>query len=58
MQHTIPHGTVQDVRDEVRHLIEQCGVGGGFVLAPSNALLPEYPIENIVAMYAPQGVTP
>jgi uroporphyrinogen decarboxylase len=50
-QRSIPLGTPQDVKDEVRYLLEHCGKGGGFVIGPSNVLLPEYPAENIVAMY-------
>ena len=51
LQHTVPHGAVQDVKREVRYLVEHCEPGGGFVLAPSNALLPEFPVENVAAMY-------
>jgi uroporphyrinogen decarboxylase len=50
-QRSIPLGTPQDVKDEVKYLLEHCGKGGGFVIGPANVLLPEYPAENIVAMY-------
>ena len=55
LQRTIPFGTPQQVKDEARFLIEHCGRGGGFVLGPSNMLLPEFPIENILAMYEAVG---
>jgi uroporphyrinogen decarboxylase len=50
-QRSIPLGTPQDVKNEVKHLLEHCGKDGGFVIGPANVLLPEYPTENIVAMY-------
>jgi uroporphyrinogen decarboxylase len=51
VQHTIPLGTPDMVRDEVIRLVETCGGGGGFVLGPSNVLIREFPLENIIAMY-------
>ncbi len=39
------------VRDEVHRLVDRCGAGGGFVLGPSNVLIREFPLENIIAMY-------
>ena len=50
-QRSIPLGTPQEVKDEVRRLLDHCSPGGGFVLGPANVLLPEFPVENIVAMY-------
>lgn len=51
VQRTIPLGTPHRVRDEVLRLVDACGAGGGFVLGPSNVLIREFPLENIVAMY-------
>ena len=51
LQRTLPFGSPQDVREEVRYLIENCNVNGGFVIGPSNVLFKEIPPENIVAMY-------
>jgi len=51
LQKTLPFGSPEDVKEEVRHLIENCNVNGGFVLGPSNVLFKEIPPENIVAMY-------
>jgi len=49
IQQTLPFGTVQDVRDEVRERIETVGVGGGLLIAPSHCVQPEVPIENLLA---------
>lgn len=51
LQRTLPFGTPRDVKSEVRYLIENCNVSGGFVVGPSNVLFKEIPSENIVAMY-------
>ena len=51
IQHTMPFGTAEDVRQEVKHLIETLGAGGGFLIAPTHVLEPEVPWENIVAFF-------
>jgi len=50
IQHTLPFGSPQEVRDEVRTRIETMGVGGGLLLGPTHIVEPEVPLENIVAM--------
>jgi len=49
-QHVLPHGTVEDVRQEVKLRIRQLGEGGGFIAAGVHNLNPDIPPENIVAM--------
>jgi uroporphyrinogen decarboxylase len=49
VQRTMPFGSPDDVRAEVRQRIETVGRGGGFVLAPSHTLEPEVRWQNIVA---------
>jgi uroporphyrinogen decarboxylase len=51
LQQVLPKGSVRDVRNHVNWLIENCGYNGGLMLAPSNALQPDIPPENIVAFY-------
>jgi uroporphyrinogen decarboxylase len=51
LQKTLPFGSPEDVQEEVRYLIKNCNVNGGFVIGPSNVLFKEIPPENIVAMY-------
>jgi uroporphyrinogen decarboxylase len=50
-QSTLPFGTPDDVRREVRERVETFKPYGGFTIAPSQHLLPEIPTDNIVAMY-------
>ena len=50
-QRTVPMGTPQEVKDEVKRLLDHCSKGGGLVIGPSNVLLAEFPTENIVALY-------
>lgn len=49
-QSTIQFGSPQDIRQEVRRLCREMGVGGGYILAPAKALQPGTPIENAAAV--------
>lgn len=44
-------GTAEDVRRETRHLLAELAPGGGLILCPANYLLPDIPVENILALY-------
>lgn len=50
-QQTLPFGTTDDVASEVRQRIECCGKDGGLILAPSNTVQPDVPLENLLALY-------
>ena len=51
-QQTLPFGTCQDVRDEVRRLVEALANDQtGFIIAPCHNIQPNTPVENIIAMY-------
>lgn len=50
-QKTLPFGTVEDVRQEVRDNARLLGQGGGYILAPCHNIQPITPVENILAMY-------
>lgn len=50
-QTTMPFGTPEDVKKEVKERIETVGKDGGLLLAPSHILEPEVPWENIVAFF-------
>jgi uroporphyrinogen decarboxylase len=50
-QKTMPFGSVEDVREEVRSRLQAVGNAGGFILAPAHCLQPDTPIENILALY-------
>jgi uroporphyrinogen decarboxylase len=49
-QTTLPFGTPDDVRREVKTRMETVGVGGGLVLAPTHMVEPDVPWENLVAL--------
>lgn len=49
VQHTMPHGTPEDVKNEVIERMRTCGRGGGFIIAPGHSLTPDVPLENILA---------
>ena len=51
IQRVLPFGTTADVRRHVLRVIENCAVGGGLILGPSNNLQFDTPMENIVAFY-------
>ena len=50
-QYTLPFGTVEEVRAEVRDNLRILGAGGGYILAPCHNIQPVTPPENVVAMY-------
>lgn len=50
-QKTLPFGTPEQVRAEVRQRIETVGKNGGLIIAPAHNIQPDTPIENILAMY-------
>ena len=50
-QSTLPHGTVKDVRREVRERIRVMGAGGGYILSPAHCIQPDTPLENVLALY-------
>ena len=50
-QRTLPFGTPQDVRAEVRERLEIFGKGGGFVFNPIHNVQAKVPVENLLAMY-------
>ncbi len=49
-QRTLPYGSVSEVRDEVRRLLDEVGRDGGFIASPSHAIPPDAKPENVAAM--------
>ena len=50
-QKTLPFGTAQEVRDQVRRRIETFAPGGGFVFSAIHNVQALTPIENLLAMF-------
>ena len=50
-QHTMPYGTEEDVRCEVRDRIQKLGGNGGLVIGPNNVVQFDVPLENLLALY-------
>jgi uroporphyrinogen decarboxylase len=51
VQTTLPFGTVEEVRNEVREYVRILGRGGGYILGPSHAIQSGTPPDNIAAMF-------
>lgn len=49
-QHTLPFGSVEDVRREVAERIRTVGRDGGLILAPTHHVQLDTPIENLLAV--------
>jgi uroporphyrinogen decarboxylase len=57
IQHTLPHGTPDEVQAEVRDRCQVLGPGGGYICTSAHYLQADTPTENILAMYtAPREV--
>jgi uroporphyrinogen decarboxylase len=50
-QRTLPNGTIEDVKNEVKNRINTLGKYNGYIVAPSHAFQPDTPIENVIAVY-------
>lgn len=50
-QHTLPFGTPDEVRKEVRERLKIFGPGGGFVFNTIHNIQAQVPIENLMAMF-------
>lgn len=54
IQNTLPHGTPDQVRQEVRDRVNLFGRESVFVLASAHYIQADTPIENVLAMYEPE----
>lgn len=52
VQSELPHLGPEAVRALVRQRVDELGRGGGFMLAPSNTILPDCAPESVLAMYS------
>jgi len=49
-QKTLPYGTVEQTREEVKRLLDYIGTGGGYIAAPAHDIPGDAKSENIAAM--------
>ena len=49
-QHILPHGTPEEVRQEMKRVIDILGRDGGYMVASVHTIMNEVPAENILAM--------
>jgi uroporphyrinogen decarboxylase len=50
-QYVLPHGSVEEVRREVRRRIEAFAPGGGYILAPAHNIQDDVPPQNVEALF-------
>ena len=50
-QKILPNGSVQEVKDETKRILDIFMPGGGFVFAPVHAIQYDVPTENMLAMW-------
>lgn len=51
VQGVLPHGTVEEVRREVRRCIDAVEHSGRFIIAPAHNIQPDTPVENVFAFF-------
>ena len=50
-QRVLPFGTVEEVRDEVKRMIDTLAPDGGYILAPCHNIQANTPPENVLEMF-------
>jgi len=50
-QQTLPFGTPEEIRQQVRERMEILGQGGGFIFNPIHNVQAGTPVENLTALY-------
>jgi uroporphyrinogen decarboxylase len=51
IQRTLPFGTPEEVREEVRHRLNLAQTYGGLLISPSHDMPPDIPLKNILAVH-------
>jgi len=51
VQQTLPFGTPEEVKNEVKLRMETIGKDGGFLIGPSHMIEPEVPWDNLLAFF-------
>ncbi|MEW6349392.1 MAG: uroporphyrinogen decarboxylase family protein [Thermodesulfobacteriota bacterium] len=51
IQHTLPLGTPQDVREMVKYAMDSARQGGGYIICTAHNIQVDTPIENVAALF-------
>jgi len=51
IQKTLPYGTPDDVRAEVRERMKTLAPGGGYIICTAHNIQPDTPLENVIALF-------
>jgi uroporphyrinogen decarboxylase len=51
IQHTLPLGKAEDVREMVRYAMESAKKGGGYIICTAHNIQIDTPIENVAALF-------
>ena len=51
IQYVLPRGSVEEVKQAVRHAIDTLGANGGYILTSAHHIQADTPVENIIQMY-------
>jgi uroporphyrinogen decarboxylase len=51
IQRTLPYGSADDIRREVRQRFQTLAPGGGFVFCTAHNIQPDTPIENVLTLF-------
>ena len=51
IQQTLPFGTPEEIRNEVRDRFETLGPGGGFIFCTAHNIQPDTPLSNVEALF-------
>jgi uroporphyrinogen decarboxylase len=50
IQDLLPSGTPQQIKAEIRRMIEEMGRDGGYILGAAHSVMADVPVENLVAL--------
>jgi uroporphyrinogen decarboxylase len=51
IQNTMPFGSTEDIEREVSERIRNFAPGGGYIICTAHNMLPDTPLENVLALY-------
>jgi len=51
VQQLLPFSTPEEIKKEVKRIIDILGKGGGFIAAPAHNIQPNTPVENVIAFF-------